>query len=189
MPANTRKGVSSVRIIGGTLRRRLIYFPEINDLRPTPNRVRETLFNWLTPHIRGAKCLDMFAGSGALGFEALSREASYCLMVDSSAEVIATLEENRQNLLLNNLKIVQATFPYSVETIPESFDIVFLDPPFHSDYLEKASLLLVNNDCLNKNALVYVELEKGHAQLKVPSHWRCLKDQVAGKVRYCLFQA
>lgn len=188
MSKNLPRDYSELRIIGGSLRSRKIIFKEVQGLRPTPNRIRETVFNWLAPEIRGASCFDMFAGSGALGFEALSRGASYCLMTDSSKEVIACLKENQQHLSLTNLDIIEATFPYPSGLISKKFDIVFLDPPFHYNYIESASAWLTQSGCLKETTLIYVEAERELEVLSVPPSWIHLKDKSAGQVRYCLFR-
>lgn len=178
---------SEIRIIGGALRSRKIVFPEINGLRPTPNRVRETLFNWLAPHIQGARCLDLFAGSGALGFEALSRGAGFCLMLDGSDEIITALKNNQQLLQLDNLDIQKAAFPYDSNLFKDKFDIIFLDPPFHKGYIALVTSWLENSQLLATNSLIYIESESEVDVLQVPMHWEVLKDKVAGKVRYSLF--
>jgi 16S rRNA (guanine966-N2)-methyltransferase len=187
MPKNP-SNYSEIRIIGGSLRSRKIVFPIVNELRPTPNRVRETLFNWLAPHIRGARCLDMFAGSGALGFEAISRGAGYCLMLDSSDEIISALKQNQITLKLENISVQKATFPFTLQTITEQFDIIFLDPPFQKDYIGRVTTWLKDSNCLRDNALIYIESENNLDVLPVPDDWTKLKEKTAGNVRYSLFQ-
>jgi 16S rRNA (guanine966-N2)-methyltransferase len=179
---------SELRIIGGRFRSRLIKFPNTNDIRPTPNRVRETLFNWLAPYIVDARCLDLFAGSGALSFEAVSRGASFCLLFDNDRKVIAALEDNRERLQLTNIEIIQETFPYLKSKVSGLFDIVFLDPPFHQNFISKACNWLLDTGCLSPQALIYLEIESELNELPVPSSWQLLKSKVAGQVRYCLFQ-
>lgn len=166
----------------------MIKFPDTTQVRPTPNRVRETLFNWLAPHIEGARCLDLFAGSGALSFEAVSRGASFCLLFDNDRKVIEALEDNRTKLQITNIEIIQETFPYPKAKVTGLFDIVFLDPPFHQDYLAKACSWLHNIGCLNTKALIYIETESDLKELPVPNTWQLLKSKVAGQVRYCMFQ-
>jgi len=178
--------MNKVRIIGGKWRGRKLNFPDLPGVRPTPDRVRETLFNWLMRDIRGAVCLDLFAGSGAMGFEALSRGALQVVMVDSSREVVDELDKHKQYLQADNLIIHNQIIP-TVNQFPYGpFDIVFLDPPFHKNLIALSTKWLDDNQLLNSNALIYLELEKSSEALPIPSHWEILKDKSAGKVRYCL---
>jgi 16S rRNA (guanine966-N2)-methyltransferase len=177
-----------VRIIGGINRRRVIYFPLLPGLRPTPNRIRETLFNWLVPFIEGANCLDLFAGSGALSFEAKSRGAGYCLLLDSSKPITQALIDNIARLKLNNIKVIQAKFPYSQDILCTTFDIIFVDPPFHKGYVQLALDWLAGIPYLNPRALIYVESEEANF-FELPENWDLLKSKVAGSVRYSLIRA
>ncbi len=177
---------SELRIIGGYLRSRRIVFPVIPGLRPTPNRVRETLFNWLAPYIQGAYCLDLFAGSGSLGFEALSRGAGYCLMLDVSIDIINCLKENKALLQIGALDIIQSQFPYPKSIVDRQFDIIFLDPPFHMNYIQRVVEWLKNCDCLSDNAVIYIETERDSDDFLLPSDWQLVKDKFAGNVRYSL---
>jgi 16S rRNA (guanine966-N2)-methyltransferase len=176
---------NELRIIGGYLRSRKISFPVLPSLRPTPNRVRETVFNWLAPYIEGACCLDLFAGSGSLSFEAISRGASYCLLLDISLDIVHCLNENKSRLQISNLDIIHSQFPYPKKIIYQHFDIVFLDPPFHQDYVQRALEWLEQCSCLKEGAVIYVESERD-AAVRLPLHWRLLKDKLSGNVRYSL---
>lgn len=129
-------GRSQVRIIGGSLRGRKLSFADLPGLRPTGDRVRETLFNWLQPLIEGARCLDLFAGSGALGIEAVSRGAAEVVLVDNAPAVIRQLEKNRSAFNLDRLTVVRADALQFLDRAPSPFDLVFLDPPFHGDLLQ-----------------------------------------------------
>lgn len=184
-----KKPTSQIRVIGGRLRGRKIVFPQMVELRPTPNRIRETIFNWLAPYIQQAHCLDLFAGSGALSFEAISRGAGYCLLFDSSADVIQCLLHNRQLFTIDSMDIIQSHFPYPKELIKRKFDIIFLDPPFHHDMIPAAIEWLLDSDCLNRHALIYIELEADSTQITLPINWQWIKDERAGQVRYCLIAA
>ncbi|MBA2653583.1 MAG: 16S rRNA (guanine(966)-N(2))-methyltransferase RsmD [Gammaproteobacteria bacterium] len=186
MPRQNLPKFSEIRIIGGTCRGRKIKFPELEGLRPTPNRIRETLFNWLAPSIQGANCLDLFAGSGALGFEALSRGAQHALMLDASADICHALMENKNKLGLASAEIVQANFPYPPSILAtRPYDIVFLDPPFHCGYVQQALEWLKVN-CLPPGALIYIESESRDDVIPLPLDWQILKDKRAGNVRYTL---
>ncbi|MGY4677914.1 16S rRNA (guanine(966)-N(2))-methyltransferase RsmD [Pasteurella sp. P03HT] len=179
-----------VRIIAGLWRGRKLPVLSSDGLRPTGDRVKETLFNWLMPYIVDAHCLDCFAGSGSLGFEALSRQAKHVTFVELDKHVATQLNKNLQTLKCaaeqanivnqNSLDFLQATPP-----IPR-FDIVFIDPPFHIGLAQKAIDLLTTHNWLKSDALVYVETEKAHP-LVVPADWHILKEKVTGQVCYRLY--
>jgi len=179
---------SSIRIIGGKWRRRRLNFAPAEGLRPTGDRIRETLFNWLAPDIQGANCLDLFAGSGALSFEALSRGAASCTAIDNNPQVIAQLRANQSDLGAENLQLVQADArDYLIHRQPEiPFDIVFLDPPFDHNLHNAISLLLAKNGWLADSALIYCELPALEADIG-GHNWRSVKQKTAGAVRYCLY--
>jgi 16S rRNA (guanine966-N2)-methyltransferase len=176
-------GRNRVRIIAGKWRSRLVKFPPAAQLRPTPDRVRETLFNWLGQRLDGMACLDLFAGSGALGFEALSRGAARVTMVESDREVAAALRESARELGAGDLEIVQSDALKYLTRSRERFDVVFLDPPFASDLALRAMQRLPG--LLNPGARVYVESD---AALELPSTWRLVRDDRAGAVRYALYE-
>jgi 16S rRNA (guanine966-N2)-methyltransferase len=147
-----------VRIIGGQWRSRRLAFPPIPGLRPTPDRVRETLFNWLAPHIHGARCLDVFAGSGAMGFEALSRGAGHAVLLDASRPVVDGLLKNAQLLKTTHTEICCVdSLKYLAQKPSEPFDIIFLDPPYSLHLIEPCLKLLSNNAFLKPTTLIYVE--------------------------------
>ena len=176
-----RKSPNQLRIIGGTWRSRIIEFPDSIGLRPTPDRVRETLFNWLGSHLDGKACLDLFAGSGALGFEALSRGAADVVMIEQSSIVARRLKENAQLLGAVNATIVNADALQFLRGAPRPFDVIFLDPPFKQDFLEPILALL--SPWLARHATVYAESELGF----VPSsNWKILKQSRAGQVKFQL---
>ncbi|HEX7813338.1 MAG TPA: 16S rRNA (guanine(966)-N(2))-methyltransferase RsmD [Burkholderiales bacterium] len=144
-----------MRIIGGEWRRRLLEFPDAPDLRPTPDRVRETLFNWLGQDLSGETCLDLFAGSGALGFEAASRGAKHAVLVEHSATVVRTLHANRTMLSAQQVEIVRADAMDFLQADARRYDVVFLDPPFRLDLLPRVLPLL--GRILLPGARVYLE--------------------------------
>lgn len=180
--------MGTLRIIGGQWRGRKIQFAEKPGVRPTSDRVRETLFNWLAPHIRGARCLDLFAGSGALGFEALSRGADFVEMVDQSADVIKTLQKNIALIGIENIKVSKKRVPNQLSKPDQAFDIVFLDPPFRQDMIKPCCDWLESNHALADDALIYIEVEKELETLPIPDNWEILKQKIAGQVRYCLIR-
>ena len=149
---------SKVRIIAGQWRSRNIEFPNLKSLRPTPDRVRETLFNWLSPSIAGAKCLDLFAGSGALGFEALSRGVAHAVLVDNNLIVCKQLKKQAQILNANNVRIVHQEATKFITDNQDSFDIVFIDPPFNSKLASTLADMLLEHPMLTSKAMLYVEI-------------------------------
>lgn len=180
---------NEIRIIGGRWRGKKIRFPELPQLRPSPNRVRETLFNWLMPKIVDANCLDLFAGSGALGFEALSRQAKHVVFIDKQHQVITNLISTINQLAAANATIKQDDALHFLATLPtEQFDIIFLDPPFGNILLGKCCHLLQQNGWLKPNAYIYLEAEKALSpNLENLPHWHLHRSKYAGDVGYHLY--
>ena len=178
----------SVRIIGGKWRSRQLKFPTVDGLRPTGSRIRETLFNWLAPSIEGASCLDLFAGSGALCFEALSRGAKNCTAVENNRVATAQLIDNKTLLDADDLRIIATDTRDFLSANRQNwqFDIIFLDPPFERQLHTEIARLLTDGDWLAANALIYCELPAMES-FSQPANWQLLKDKIAGKVRFCLF--
>ena len=175
-----------IRIIGGLWRGRRLPVAHQVGLRPTPERVRETLFNWLSAAVGGARCLDLFAGTGALGFEALSRGARGVVMVERERQAARQLKATRTRLAAGAAQIIHAEAIAWLAPRREPFDIVFLDPPFHREYVKKACAQLVNRGHLAPSAYVYTETERG-----VPSSLLGLKElkrAQAGQVEYRLYR-
>jgi 16S rRNA (guanine966-N2)-methyltransferase len=179
--------MNSVRIIGGNWRRRVLNFPDSEGLRPTPDRVRETLFNWLGQDLTGLNCLDLFAGSGALGFEAASRGASKVLMVDTSPKVIAALQANARILdTEGHLQIVRGDavkFASSLQASGSRFDVVFLDPPYKQGWIDRLSPWLPG--LLTENGQLYVEAE---FEITACGGLTTVRNGRAGQVYYHLMQ-
>ncbi|HEY1312842.1 MAG TPA: 16S rRNA (guanine(966)-N(2))-methyltransferase RsmD [Steroidobacteraceae bacterium] len=185
--SNGAGGRNSVRIIGGGWRGRRVTFPDIPGLRPTPDRVRETLFNWLQPAIVGARCLDLFAGSGALGLEALSRGAKHSVFVETALPASRALQEQLIRLGgASRGQVVEMGAARYLRSPPQPFDIVFLDPPFGQDALAEYVPLLDQGVWLKLGSLVYLENEKAAGVPGLPSHWQILKSKSAGEVGYHL---
>lgn len=175
---------NKVRIIGGEWRSRIITFPGSPDLRPTPDRVRETLFNWLGQDLSGRTCLDLFAGSGALGFEAASRWAARVVMVESDPKILKALQTSSQKLQAEQIELVAMDALKFVTSDRRMFDVIFLDPPYRLKLLPELLLLLPPH--LVKDGLVYVEGEN----LSEPTvGWRVWRGGRAGKVSYQLLKS
>ena len=183
----SRGSRNSVRIIGGTWRGRRVSFPDLPGLRPTPDRVRETLFNWLQHDVAGARCLDLFAGSGALGLEALSRGAKQVVFVEQFPAAARALQE--QLLRFGGAgkgRVMEMGAARFLRTPPEPFDIAFLDPPFGKDALAEYMPMLDEGNWLKVGGLVYLENERVAGEPKLPGHWELLKSKSAGEVGYHL---
>ncbi|HDR1845302.1 TPA: 16S rRNA (guanine(966)-N(2))-methyltransferase RsmD [Pasteurella multocida] len=188
LKSSTPKG--EVRIIAGLWRGRKLPVLSADGLRPTGDRVKETLFNWLMPYIVDATCLDCFAGSGALGFEALSRQAKQVTFLELDKNVATQLSKNLATLKCNakqanviNQNSLQ--FLNQPQTAPH-FDIVFIDPPFHFGLAQQTVDLLARHNWLKPDALVYVETEKDKPII-APEHWTILKEKITGQVSYRLY--
>jgi 16S rRNA (guanine966-N2)-methyltransferase len=180
-------GRNSVRIIAGEWRGRRVNFPDLPGLRPTPDRVRETLFNWLQHSVVGALCLDLFAGSGALGLEALSRGAREVVFVESAQAAARALQEQLLRFKgQRKARVMEMGASRYLRTVPAAFDIVFLDPPFGQDALAEYVPLLDAGGWLKQGGLVYLENEKKAGVPGMPSHWEVLKSKSAGEVGYHL---
>jgi 16S rRNA (guanine966-N2)-methyltransferase len=185
-----RAKTNSIRIIAGQWRGRRLPVLDIDGLRPSTDRVRETLFNWLMYDIAGARCLDLFAGSGALGLECLSRGAPSTVFVESDKRIASQLQQNLQtlNCLEGGDVVVQSAINFLRHPATNKFDVVFLDPPFDSDLLAQAMPLLVENGWFADGALVYVEqASKKDAEIP-PQNWQVHKEGKAGYCRYTVYQ-
>jgi 16S rRNA (guanine966-N2)-methyltransferase len=182
-----RPGQGQLRIIAGRWRSRKLIFPDQQMLRPTPDRVRETLFNWLQPDLPGSLCLDMFAGSGALGFEAASRGAKRIVMVENNREAASLITQNRVLLHADMTELIKTDAITWLSSNKEAFDIVFLDPPFRAGVLSECCGLLENGKNLAENAKIYLEHALGDDEIEIPVCWQCIKSKNAGQVSYKLY--
>lgn len=180
------KQTNTLRIIGGTHRGRKLSFVDAPNLRPTPDRMRETLFNWLQPVIYNARCLDLFAGSGALGFEALSRGASEVVFVEKNAHAAKRLNDNLQRLGYAS-QVCQQTAQQFLQAEPQAFDVVFLDPPYQADLLPEM-IKLLNQGWLAEDARIYLEHDSHHPAPEFPDGWQRLKQTKAGQATALLLQ-
>lgn len=196
MPRKTKTpspSTSQLKIIAGQWRSRNIKFLQLEGVRPTPNRIRETLFNWLAPSIREARCLDLFAGSGILGIEALSRGASECTFVDQSAEVCKQIR-GQLDLLNANInktrshKVVHdnAKSWLNKKSSQDHYDVIFLDPPFNQNLLPAYFQLIAEKQLLAPNGCLYAESESPINLMNLPNHWNLQRSKSAGDVHYGL---
>lgn len=195
---------NNLRIIGGMWRSRRIQFIDSPKIRPTPDRVRETLFNWLISDISGAVCLDLFAGSGALGFEAISRGAAQAVLVEEDVHIATMLSEQKQQFKAHAIEIKNQSALDYLRNVSLQFDVIFLDPPFDSDLLDKAVPLIIDQQLLSENGTLYIEssaLQKGDKSQNTKTvisaeQWSelvlktlsCVREKVSGEVRYALYK-
>ncbi len=176
---------STVRIIGGRFRGRRIPVPP-DGVRPTPDRVRETVFNWLTPWLADTRCLDLFAGTGALGLEALSRGAAEAVFVDQDRRAADQLREMLRDLGCEAARVVVADAQRLAYAAMGCFDIVFLDPPFDTTDLQVLCKLLESSGALAEGAHIYMEMNRRQTLPQVPANWTIVREQTAGQVRFAL---
>ena len=179
--------MNQLRIIGGEWKRRLIRFESVDGLRPTPDRVRETLFNWLMWDVAGRRVLDVCAGSGALGLEALSRGAAQCILIEphkkQAQQLSATLIELKDT---SHSRVINLTAQAAAAKVDGLFDLMFLDPPYSLNLW--AELAALYDDKLTNGALIYVEADRALDTIGLPAHWQARKDTKAGSVRAGLFE-
>jgi len=181
-----QKMLNTLRIIGGEWRGRRIRFPGTGGIRPTPDRVRETLFNWLAPVIEGSRCLDLFAGSGALGLEALSRGAAAVTFIEHDRLAAGQLRETAASLAGNRAKVINADALAWLAGAPVPHDIVFLDPPFDSAVLADAMRTLESRGWVATEASIYIEMPAKQGPPALPETWYLHRTGRAGAVGYHL---
>lgn len=176
-----------LRIVAGHLRGSRLAVPDKAGLRPTSDRVRETLFNWLAPVIEGARCLDLYAGTGALGIEALSRGAGACTFVENDRGLARLIGENLTRLKIENARVVDADALGMLAGTAQPFDVVFLDPPFTANLWNESARRLESGGWLAGDAWIYVE-SPADAELVLPPAWNLHREGRAGAVRYALYR-
>ncbi|WOJ97504.1 16S rRNA (guanine(966)-N(2))-methyltransferase RsmD [Congregibacter brevis] len=184
-----RKGTGKLRIIAGEWRGRKLPVADLPGLRPSTDRIRETVFNWLAPEIIGAQCLDLFAGTGALGLEALSRGAAHCQFVEQQPQAARLLDQALDVLAAKNRGAVYRgdALQFLNTTSASSFDLLFLDPPFASDLLDSTLNQLHGHSMFNPNALVYVEYAPSQSP-KLPDNWEQYRSKKSAGVIYELYR-
>lgn len=175
-----------VKIIAGKLRSRKISFPSNLGIRPTPNRTRETLFNWLQNDIPSSNCLDMFAGSGALAIEALSRGAQSALAIDSNLEAIKCLQEHKALFDLPELDIVQGAIPHLQIDNHKKYNLIFMDPPFKQGLIKTSIQWLMQGQILQESALIFLEQENHAQEITLPLNWQIIKTSRTKETVYNL---
>lgn len=177
---------NQLRIIGGEWKRRQLPFASVDGLRPTPDRVRETLFNWLMWDIQNARVLDLCAGSGALSFEALSRGANHVVMIEPNQTQAQFLKDNSKLLQAKNCQIQVTTAQYALASLKDQFDLVFLDPPYRLNLWQELAIAV--DPFISANGFIYVEADQDLKRLVLPATWKQIKETKAGSVRAGLYQ-
>jgi len=179
-------GRNAVRIVGGEWRGRLLRFPAVPGIRPTPDRVRETLFNWLQQRVAGSRCLDLYAGSGALGLEALSRGAAEVVFVDVEPAVTRYLVGQLKDFACDRGRVVRSAAAGYLDGPVQAFDIVFLDPPFDAAALPDTCRRLERGGWLAPGGFAYLEAASAAGPPELPAGWTLLRSKRAGEVGYHL---
>jgi 16S rRNA (guanine966-N2)-methyltransferase len=183
------KKPGAVRIIGGKWRGTRVPVPDLPGLRPSGDRGRETLFNWLQMHIRGSRCADLFAGSGVLGLEAASRGAAEVILVEKSARAARVIEQSLERLNAQGVELIQTDAMAWLESCAaESLDIVFIDPPFDSGLEVRSLALLKAGNCVSANGFVYIETARNSPTFAPGSGWDIVKEKTLGEVRMVLLK-
>ncbi|MEQ5316651.1 16S rRNA (guanine(966)-N(2))-methyltransferase [Providencia vermicola] len=179
--------LGQIRIIGGKWRGRKLPVRDSEGLRPTTDRIKETLFNWLMPVIRDARCLDCFAGSGSLGFEALSRFAQNVTFIELDKQNSQLLTENKARLQAEDATVINNSSLTVLSQQGSPFDVVFIDPPFRKGLLTETIQLLEKNQWLADESWIYVESEAESPLTNLPANWQLHREKIAGQVAYRLF--
>jgi 16S rRNA (guanine966-N2)-methyltransferase len=179
---------NSVSIIAGQWRGTKLHVANVNGLRPTSARIRETLFNWLQNDIRDSHCLDLFTGSGALGLEAASRGAATVTLVDEHLQLCQQLQKTIERLKANQVTVVRQSALRFLKNKASAYNLVFLDPPFQTQLLKPCCQALEYNGWLAENAKIYIETSKHTLLDELPVNWQQLRSKIAGEVSYHLFQ-
>lgn len=179
----TQKANNTVRISAGEWRSRLLKFPDVDGLRPTPDRVRQTVFNWLGQELHGLSCLDLFAGTGVMGFEALSRGAKLSVLVEKSRTAYQALVDNKSALKATNAQVLNIDALQFLKQNQQKFDVIFLDPPYNQGLLDQVLPLI--KTALSEDGLIYVEAEFA---LTDSADWQVYKHGKAGNVFYHLLK-
>ena len=186
---NNSKNRGKVRITSGEWKNRNLEVPDIDGLRPTSERVRETLFNWLMPSIHKSVCLDLFAGSGSLGFEALSRGAKHCTFVEKSKLAFSQIKTTRTSLNAVNSEVHNCDaidFLSSVHN--HNFNLVFLDPPFSDDYLISSIESIREYQLVSSGGYIYIEFNKNNDLFDLPDNWSVIRKKIYGNVCFILIE-
>ena len=184
------KKQATTRIIGGSLRGSKLPFKENRSIRPTEGKTKETLFNWLLNDLEGKTCLDMFAGTGSLGIEALSRGAKEVVFVEKQKKLADSLKANLKRLkVYSSSQVLNANaFSIDFDNLPYKFDILFIDPPFRENLIQRSLDFVKSSNLLTPNALIYLECETELELVELTRDLNLLKESKGGQTQYCLYE-
>lgn len=182
---NKKKGY--IKIISGKWRGQKIPILKTKKLKPTLSRIKETLFNWLTPNIKNSNCLDCFSGTGTLSIEALSRQAASATLLEKNYKIIIYIKNSLKKLKIKNANVIKTDTMKYLKKTSKPYDIIFLDPPFKKKILIKTAFLLENNGWVKKNTIIYIETEKKTNLKKLPKNWILHKKKNTKKIFYYLY--
>ena len=183
------RSTGKIRIISGQWGGRKLTVHEAEGLRPTTDRIKETLFNWLAPYVAQARVLDLFSGAGSLGFEALSRYAQYALLCEKNKLAARQLKQNLSELHCQKSDVTCTdSLAMLDQHCSEGFDIIFIDPPFRQGLAQPCVEKIEKNQWANDQALIYIEVEREHAPIQNNAHWELLKEKIAGQVKFQLWR-
>ncbi|MCK5880476.1 MAG: 16S rRNA (guanine(966)-N(2))-methyltransferase RsmD [Sinobacterium sp.] len=176
------------RVIAGLHRGRKLVFPAVDNLRPTPDRVRETLFNWIFDACPQSRCLDLFAGAGSLGIEALSRGAATCTFIESNRSACQAIESHLSTLNIEGGNVIQASLPSPIAQLDSPYNIIFIDPPYKLDTINHCIEQLQTHDLIANRAWVYIENASNDPSIQLPPEFSLYREKIFGQVRSNLFQ-
>lgn len=177
-----------IRIISGYLKGQIINILNTQNIRPTTNRIRETLFNWISIKIKNSNCLDCFSGSGALGIEAISRYAKFVTLLELKKKNIDNLNKNIKRLKIHNIRIIHTNTLTWIKKNKIIYDIIFIDPPYYSKELQKIIFLLEKNNCIHEKGYIYIEKSIYHELIILPKNWYIFKQKKTNKISYTLYK-
>ncbi|CAL4317814.1 16S rRNA (guanine(966)-N(2))-methyltransferase RsmD [Buchnera aphidicola] len=177
-----------IYIIAGYLKGRIINTFNHKRLRPTTNRMKETIFNWISQKIHNAYCLDCFSGSGALGIESISRYAKFATLLEIDQKIYNNLYNNIKQLNIKNINIIRTNTLTWLKINKKKYDIIFLDPPFKENTLQKTIFLLEKTHCIKKSGYIYIENLISNKNIKIPNNWKLWKKKYTSKISYAIYQ-
>ncbi|QCI24687.1 16S rRNA (guanine(966)-N(2))-methyltransferase RsmD [Buchnera aphidicola (Rhopalosiphum padi)] len=175
-----------VHIIAGKLKGKKIFIKNNLNIRPTTNRIRETLFNWLSVYIKNARCLDCFAGSGSLGIEAVSRDAKFVTLLEIEKKTVLSLKDNIKRLNISNLEIIHTNTLDWLKKNKQPYDIIFIDPPYNQKLVDQTLFLLEKKKWMKKKSLIYIEKEKNHSFV-ISKNWTLYKKKTTNRISCYLY--
>ncbi|AXN02271.1 16S rRNA (guanine(966)-N(2))-methyltransferase [Candidatus Purcelliella pentastirinorum] len=183
-----KKNIKIIRIISGKWKGKKIIIPNIKKLKPTKDIIKETLFNWIEPYIYKSSCLDCFAGSGSLGLEALSRNASSVTFLEKNKYIIKILKKNIKKLKILNTKIINTNALKWIKKTKKKYNLIFIDPPFKTNLITQIVKIIKINKCLKNKSLIYIEKNNKDKNIKLPKNWEIYKTKYTKNITYSIYK-